>query len=275
MLRRMFIGALALAAALLATLAGASAFEDSKYPDWRGMWSRIGGAGFDPDKPNGRGQQPPLTAEYRAFWEANMAEQESGGQGYNPQVRCLPGGLPRMMIVYEPGMEVLIQPEKTIIYISFNSYFRQIHTDGRRWPSEIVPSFSGYSIGRWIGENAGGRYNVLEVETRGLKGPRLFEASGIPLHRDNQTVVMERISLDPADSNILRDEVTVFDHALMHPWTVTRSYRRDRDPLWVEHFCAENNQYVFLRNETYFLSADGYLMPTKKNQAPPDLKYFK
>ena len=275
MLRRMFIGALALAAALLATLAGASAFEDSKYPDWRGMWSRIGGAGFDPDKPNGRGQQPPLTAEYRAFWEANMAEQESGGQGYNPQVRCLPGGLPRMMIVYEPGMEVLIQPEKTIIYISFNSYFRQIHTDGRRWPSEIVPSFSGYSIGRWIGENADGRYNVLEVETRGLKGPRLFEASGIPFHRDNQTVVMERISLDPADSNILRDEVTVFDHALMHPWTVTRSYRRDRDPLWVEHFCAENNQYVFLRNETYFLSADGYLMPTKKNQAPPDLKHFK
>ena len=86
---------------------------------------------------------------------------------------------------------------------------------------------------------------------------------------------MERISLDRADSNILRDEVTVFDHALMHPWTVTRSYRRDRDPLWVEHFCAENNQYVFLRNETYFLSADGYLMPTKKDQAPPDLKYFK
>jgi hypothetical protein len=25
----------------------------------------------------------------------------------------------------------------------------------------------------------------------------------------------------------------------------------------------------------YFLSADGKLMPSKKNQAPPDLSYFK
>jgi hypothetical protein len=27
--------------------------------------------------------------------------------------------------------------------------------------------------------------------------------------------------------------------------------------------------------EAYFLSADGYLMPTRKDQAPPDLRYFK
>jgi hypothetical protein len=26
--------------------------------------------------------------------------------------------------------------------------------------------------------------------------------------------------------------------------------------------------------EHYFLSADGILMPAKKNQSPPDLKYF-
>jgi hypothetical protein len=25
----------------------------------------------------------------------------------------------------------------------------------------------------------------------------------------------------------------------------------------------------------YFMSADGYLMPARKNQAPPDLRYFK
>jgi hypothetical protein len=26
--------------------------------------------------------------------------------------------------------------------------------------------------------------------------------------------------------------------------------------------------------ENYYLSADGYLMPAKKGQAPPDLRYF-
>ena len=80
-----------------------------------------------------------------------------------------------MMIVYEPGMEILVQPEKTVIYISFNSYFRQIYTDGRTW-QRITPTFSGYSIGRWVDESGEGRYSMLEVETRGIKGPRLFES---------------------------------------------------------------------------------------------------
>jgi hypothetical protein len=31
---------------------------------------------------------------------------------------------------------------------------------------------------------------------------------------------------------------------------------------------------VQVGNETYYLSADGLLMPAKKNQTPPDLRYF-
>ena len=42
-------------------------------------------------------------------------------------------------------------------------------------------------------ENKDGHYNVLEVETRAMKGPRTFDASGLPLHTDNETVVKERI----------------------------------------------------------------------------------
>jgi hypothetical protein len=32
--------------------------------------------------------------------------------------------------------------------------------------------FEGYSIGKWVDEDGDGRYDVLEVETRALKGPR-------------------------------------------------------------------------------------------------------
>ena len=46
-------------------------------------------------------------------------------------------------------------------------------------------------------------------------------------------------------------------------------------PVWREVVCAEGNQHVKIGQEAYFLSADGYLMPTKKDQSPPDLKYFK
>jgi hypothetical protein len=32
---------------------------------------------------------------------------------------------------------------------------------------------------------------------------------------------------------------------------------------------------VQIGKESYYLSADGLLMPTRKDQPPPDLKYFK
>jgi hypothetical protein len=66
----------------------------------------------------------------------------------------------------------------------------------------------------------------------------------------------------------------VVDHALTHPWTVTRTYYRDRNASWYEHVCAEENHHVVIGKESYFLSADGKLMPTRKGQPPPDLKYF-
>jgi hypothetical protein len=114
--------------------------------------------------------------------------------------------------------------------ISFNNEFRRIYTDGRDWPKDQEPTYSGYSIGKWVDEDGDGRYDMLEVETRGMKGSRIFDPSGIPLHKDNQTIVKERMFLDKTDPNILRDEMTAIDHALTRPWTVTRGYRRIRNP---------------------------------------------
>jgi hypothetical protein len=70
--------------------------------------------------------------------------------------------------------------------------------------------------------------------------------------------------------------MTVIDNALTHPWSVTKSYKRDPNPqpLWRENVCAEGNSHVRIQNENYMLSADGFLMPAKKNQEPPDLRYF-
>jgi len=133
----------------------------------------------------------------------------------------------------------------------------------------------GYSIGRWIDETGSGRYSVLEIETRNMKGPRAFEPSGIPLHSDNQTVVHERMYLDKANPDILHDEITTIDHALTRPWTVNKSYQRERNPIWIEAVCNEANPHLRIGKENYMLSADGYLMPAKKNQQPPDLRYFR
>jgi len=268
------IGALALAAALLIGASGAQAFDDASYPSLKGQWNRIGSPRWDQQDRNG--ERAPLTPEYRAIHAANLADQHAGGQGTDPTYVCLAPGMPRAMVAYE-AMEVVVMPQTTYVLIDHIHDSRRIYTDGRDWSAGIEPSFAGYSIGHWKDESGDGRYDVLEVETRHFKGPRTFDESGLPLHRDNQTIVKERIYLDQTDPNVLHDDITVIDHALTRPWTVTKNYRREpvRHPVWREVVCSENNLHVRLGKDDYFLSAEGYLTPTKKDQPPPDLRYFK
>ncbi len=278
MLYRSLIGSIALVVVLGMAAADAQAFDETKYPEWRGQWRRPPGVGvqWDPSKPIGRAEQAPLTAEYQAIFEAGLADQRQGGQGNDPTFTCIPPGMPRAMTVVFP-MEIIIMPDTTYIIIEYDNQVRRIYTDGRDWPKEMEPAFAGYSIGKWIDEDGDGRYDVLEVETRHMKGPRAFDATGIPLHKDNQTVVKERIYRGKADPNFLYDEITTIDNALTRPWTVTKKYQHDPSPqpVWQESICAENNNHLAIGNEDYMLSADGFLMPVKKDQPPPDLKYFR
>ena len=275
------MSSIAVAAALyVAHGIGVQAQDVSKYPDWSGQWkSAVNllatfGAQWDPSKPSGRGQQAPLTPEYQARFEANLADQAAGGQGDNRYGYCLPVGMPRMMSVVYP-MEIIITPKTTYV-LTDNSEPRRIFTDGREWPKEIEPSFSGLSIGTWVDADSSGHYATLEVETRGFRGPRTFEGSGIRLHDDDQTVIKERIYLDTSDKNILVDEITTIDHALTRPWIVDKRYSRGSDPHPIWHFnqCSENNPLVRIGNEGYYINAEGLLMPVKKGQRPPDLRYF-
>jgi hypothetical protein len=274
--------AVATAAVLMLTIGGAAA-DDPKFPNWKGQWLRyfapgIGGQGaFDQSKLWARGQQAPLTPEYQKVWEDSMADQAKGGLGNYPPATCHPSGMPRMM--YFGAEEYIITPEVTYILVGGGvDQHRRIFTDGRDWPAEIEPTYAGYSIGHWIDEAGDGHYSVLEAETRGpFKGPRAFDASGLPLHFDNQSVFKERFHLDKTDPGILHDEVTVIDHALTRPWSVDRRYVHNPDlkAQWPEVFCVESNLNVVIGKENYTKSADGYLMPTKKDQPPPDLRYFK
>jgi hypothetical protein len=161
--------------------------------------------------------------------------------------------------------------------IGWHDHYRRIFTDGRDWPARIEPTFSGYSIGRWIDSDGNGRHDVLLVETRGFKGPRAYEESGLPLHADNQSIFKERIYRDKSNPNILHDEITSIDHALTRPWTVDKRYVHNPNPHanWPEFYTTENNAQIGIGNENYFLSGDGLLMPAKKDQAPPDLRYFR
>ena len=272
MLHRKAMCALALAAALVMSVAAARAFDDASYPDWSGTWLGTGGGSFDPSKPKGLGQQVPLRPEFQKVLEASLADIAAGGQGNDPGYHCASHGMPRVMMALEPIFFV-IMPETTYVIFERMSQVRRIFTDGRAWPASLPGSSVGYSIGKWIDTDGDGRYDTLEVETRGINGVRVIDSSGAPFHPDNSTVVKERIGLDKTDPGILRNEITTIDDALTRPWTVTRTYRR-HPAAWDEYVCAATNEHIAIGSEDYLLSADGLLMPVKKGQKPPDLRYF-
>jgi len=268
---RSALRALALAAAL--GVADAHAFDDATYPDWAGAWRGLGGGSFDTTKPKGLGQQTPLKPEFQTILDTSLADIATGGQGNDPGYRCASHGMPRVMIA---NVEIffVIMPEATYVILERLSQIRRVYTDGRDWPAPLPRSSVGYSIGRWLDTAGAGRFDTLEIETRGMQGARVYDSSGAPFHPDNDTIVKERISLDKSDPDVLHNVMTTSDHALTRPWTVTRNYRRTRNSQWHEYVCAVGNEHIVVGHDDYLLSADGLLMPVKKGQPPPDLRYF-
>jgi hypothetical protein len=166
---RNLLGAIALASLSVWT-ASAQIVDYSKYPNLKGQWERRavpglpGQPSFDQTKGWGPYQQAPLTPEYRKIMEDSMADQAAGGHGNTADHV-------RMMIAFRP-LEFVIMPDVTYILIADFDPLRRVFTDGRDWPKDIEPTFAGYSIGKWIDEDGDGKYDVLEVETRGFKGSR-------------------------------------------------------------------------------------------------------
>jgi len=243
----------------------------SKYPNISGGWGRSEVYQWS------RGEEPPLTPEYQKVYEASLADRKIGGPGTDTMYRCFPPGMPRVMLVYSP-MEIVITPKTTYMLIDHIHDDRRIFTDGRGWPGDNFDSqFNGYSIGKWVDDDGDGKYDALEVETRFIKGPHTLDGA-LPASTDGQMVVKERIYLDKANAGILHDQITVIDHAYTRPWTIIKSYPRYSEPGptgWPEEVCAEAQLWVTVGKEDYFLSPNGYLMPVRKGQAPPDLRYFR
>ena len=226
-----------------------------------------GQASFDPTKCWGTTQNAPLIPEYKTMFDENIVDQHEGGQGTNATSTCLPPGMPMVMNAHSP-MEIIVLPETTYMRIDhIRDTRRRIYTDGRKWP-DLIPAGVSTAIPSASGSipTAMAVTTLLEVETRAFKGPRSYDASGLPLHRDNKTVIKERIYLDKANPNLLHNDITVIDDALTRPWSVQKTYRRNANPhpTWIEYICAEGQQLVRIGNDSYMLSGDGYLMPIQK-----------
>jgi len=94
--RNTIIGA-ALLTVVLCVGTGASAQDNKKMPeDWDGLWGRGSPVGaWDPSKPPGPRQEAPLTPEYQAIYEQNLAKTRAG-TFFDIKGTCGPVGMPRL-----------------------------------------------------------------------------------------------------------------------------------------------------------------------------------
>src|SRR5258708_12992743 len=133
-------------AALLAALSvatSASVFDESRYPNFSGLWRKPVGIGnqWDQTKPLGRAQEPPFTPEYQAIFEASLADQKAGGQGNDAPSRCVPFAMPRVMtVVFD--MEIVVTPATTYMLFA-HSMPSRILTDGPDCQQKSEPTFLG------------------------------------------------------------------------------------------------------------------------------------
>jgi hypothetical protein len=204
-----------------------------------GTWNRYPQLGEAPDPklppPPPPVPPPPLKAQYKPDWDAKQqAIKEADARGEPPftdYVKCLPDGMPTMMIAMFP-MEVLQTPGQVTIMQEAYNQVRRIYLNEKQIPiGDAEPGYWGHSVGHWEG-------NTLVVDTVGIKQSVTFR--GVP-HSD-QMRIHERIQMVRPD--FFEDHITVEDPVyLTAPWSFTYAYTRLPHYKMLEYVCDSNREY--------------------------------
>ena len=91
-----------------------------------------------------KGTTPPLTP----WGEAQFKKADTLVN--DPNLACLPEGIPRIMAVPLP-MQFFQVPDMVLIYIEAGNQLRQIHLN-RGHRDDVGPTYNGDSIGKWDGD---------------------------------------------------------------------------------------------------------------------------
>src|SRR5882672_3664406 len=110
---------------------------------------------------------------YQPWAETLTKQRTKDNRLDDPISRCLPGGIVRMHT--HPMMKKILQlPELVTILNEQNVWYRQIMTDGRPLPVDPLPTWNGYSVGKWDGD-------TLLVQSSGFRDGMWLDANGSPM----------------------------------------------------------------------------------------------
>lgn len=149
-----------------------------------------------------------------------------------PQVRCLPQGVPGIMMVY--AFKMVQTPRELIVIGEAQEPPRQIYLDGRPLPKGPDPSWMGYSTGKWEGD-------TLVVQTTGFKEEGWLDNVGHP--RGESMLITERFrrrDFGHIDLEIRYDDPKYYTR----PFTNRTTLNLIPDSDVIEFVCTENEKDI-------------------------------
>ncbi|MGB6946266.1 MAG: hypothetical protein WBE37_27965 [Bryobacteraceae bacterium] len=123
--------------------------------------------------------------------------------------RCLPPGVPRIMLMARP-FEIVQTPTRILFMYEGGAHvWRQVWMDGRAQPEDPNPDWLGHSIGHWAGD-------TLVVDSVGFNDRTWLDDAGHP-HTEQLRVIEKFTRTDP---QTMKYDVTIDDPgAYNHSWT--------------------------------------------------------
>jgi hypothetical protein len=195
-------------------------------PDFSGIWmvataKYLANLGAD-------GVEIPFRPEAAALYQKRR---ETNGVGHTTE-RCLPHAVPDAALVPYPFKILQTPTQLAILFEPFIDY-RQIFIDGRALPVDPLPSWMGYSVGHFDG-------NDLVVDSIGFNDQTWLDDGGHP-HSDalHVTERYRRRDFGHIDLQITIDDSKMYTK----PWTVTVPYTLQPDTELLEYVC-ENERDI-------------------------------
>lgn len=217
-------------------------------PDLTGIWEiesaplKEIGQFLLPGGVNGLGEDLPSKYFFNFFADFPMGQEpmqpaaaelyrKTATSGIKPPSLCQLPSLPLESTVPAP-FKIVQTPRIMMMLYEADTVFRQIHTDGRKLPSDPQPSWMGYSVGRWEGD-------AFLAETVGFNDKGQLDAFGHP-HSESMRLTERFRRRDFGHMDI---EFTVDDpKTYTKPVTIRTGFRLMPDTELIETFCAEDEK---------------------------------
>ena len=204
--------------------------------DLSGLWHYEGTGASEPIAPDNL--IPPMTPWAQARFDAERpgyGPRRAPG-GNDPILKCDPMGFPRILFLNTP-FEFVHAPGRVIQFFEHEHEYRSIWTDGRSLPVDPDPTWYGYAIGHWEGDD------TLVVESTGFMENTWLGSTGYP-HSEAMRVT-ERYHR--ADQDTILYDITIVDpkvytQPIVGPHRIMKLRPHD---VMVEEICVPSEEKSF------------------------------